>query len=264
MQKKPDLPNPKRLTNASQKQQHRKLAAPFRSPVLKRPRQEPNIPGSPPERGRSPVRGTQNRPAGILNQKPDSTVAQNEIVGEKKRHRTQRAAAQFKSPLSIDASLNVIPLVRLTPTIQAQERKLQILKRAVKVQRDGDEETLETLLKKWTEAGREVAWEVWHLVKDNGSRDDSGSKVKPSKKSIEDEWGWNETPSTEKERNWGWDVVPDTRTDNETDPSNYAGSVECEDEEEKRQDTLGTMLVQLGIAPETLGWNEDEENFEAE
>jgi hypothetical protein len=37
---------------------------------------------------------------------------------------------------------------------------------------------------------------------------------------------------------------------------------ECEDEEPRRQDTLGTMLMQLGIAPETLGWNEEEENFE--
>ena len=190
---------------------------------------------------------------------PDSAMAENEIIGEKKRHRTQRAAAQFKSPLSTDASLNIVPSVRLTPTIQAQERKLQILKRAIKVQRDGEEETLKTLLKKWTEAGREVAWEVWELVKDNERTDDRGSKAKPSRKSIEDGWGWNETTS-EKERNWGWDVVPNTKAD----PNNYTGPIECEDEEEKRQDTLGTMLMQLGIAPETLGWNDDEENFEAE
>jgi hypothetical protein len=196
---------------------------------------------------------------------PDPKMVESEVVGGKKRHSTQGAAAQFKSPLSADASLKVMPSVRLTPTIQAQERKLQILKRAIKVQRDGDEETLKTLLKKWTEAGREVAWEVWDLVKDNGSNDDRGSKTKPGRRSNEDGWGWSEkSMSGEKERNWGWDIIPNARADDEADATNYAAPTECEDDEERRQDTLGTMLMQLGIAPETLGWNEEEENFEVE
>jgi hypothetical protein len=260
------LPNPKRLTIASQKQQYRKLTAPFRSPVLKRPRQELNISDSPPERGRSLVRGTENRPATVPAQVPDCMVVKSEIVGGKEKDRTQRAAAQFKSPLSANASLNAMLSVRLTPTIQAQERKLQILKRALKVKRDGDEEILGTLLKKWTEAGREVAWEVWDLVKDHGSSDDGGSRTKPGRRSFEDGWGWSEKSiSDEKERNWGWDIVPNTMAEEEAaNATNDAGPTECEDEEEKRQDTLGTMLMQLGIARETLGWNEEEENFEAE
>jgi hypothetical protein len=31
--------------------------------------------------------------------------------------------------------------------------------------------------------------------------------------------------------------------------------------EEKEENTLGMMLRKLGIAPETLGWNEEEESF---
>jgi hypothetical protein len=192
-----------------------------------------------------------------------SVAVESEAVDRKKRHRTHRAAAQFKSPLCADASANVVSSVRLTPTIQAQERKLQILKRAVKVKRDGDEETLETLVKKWTEAGREVAWEVWDLVKDNGNSDDGVSKTKPGGGSFGNGWGWDERTgqgciSSETERNWGWDVIPNRQGDVEEADT----TVECLDEQEKRQNTLGTMLMQLGIAPETLGWNEEEENFE--
>jgi hypothetical protein len=37
--------------------------------------------------------------------------------------------------------------------------------------------------------------------------------------------------------------------------------VEAEAEAEK-QHTIGTMLVQLGIPKETLGWNDEEEQFD--
>lgn len=205
----------------------------------------------------------ENLPEPARNRIPDSMMV-HEVVGGK-RHHTQRAAGQFKSPLSADTSLKVVSSVRLTPTIQAQERKLQLLKRAVKVKRDGDEGTLEMLRVKWTEAGREVAGEVWDLVKDNRSSDDRNFKTTPGRRPSEDGWGWDDkSTSAEKERNWGWDVVPTRNTrseDEEADASNYAGPTDSE-EEDKKQDTLGTMLMQLGIAPETLGWNEEEENFE--
>jgi hypothetical protein len=141
--------------------------------------------------------------------------------------------------------------VRLTPTIQALERKLQILKRAVKVREDVQEEVLEGLVKKWTEAGREVAWEVWNLVKDNASSDGDRKK-----RTFKGSWGW-ESPgdakkprSEEMERNWGWDVVPIS-----------GRSEEEEEEEEAPKDTLGTMLWQLGVAADTLGWDEEEGTF---
>lgn len=212
------------------------------------------------------MRGTENRLVATQDQTSDTVTVERETVDGRKRYRTQRAAAQFKSPLSADVSLKVMSSVRLTPTIQVQERKLQILKRAVKVKRDGDEEILEALVRKWTEAGREVAWEVWDLVKDNRSSVDSSK----SKRSSDDGWGWSEKPSqifmSGEERNWGWDVVPKVRADDEeadVTKNHKCATTEYEDDE-KRQATLGTMLMQLGIAPETLGWNEEEESFEGE
>jgi hypothetical protein len=159
--------------------------------------------------------------------------------------RTKRAAAQFKSPLSAgNAGTGLVSLVRLTPTIQTLERKLQLLKRAVKVKNDGEEMALENLVKKWTEAGREIAYELWSLVKDTGDGD--GWKGKEVKKEFQESWGWGGDKDEERENN----------------AEGKGSKAESDgDGEERRADTLGTMLKQLGIAPETLGWNEEEELF---
>ncbi|KAJ7774291.1 hypothetical protein DFH07DRAFT_124765 [Mycena maculata] len=242
-------PNPKRPTLASQKLQRRTLAKPFRSPAMKRPITPESAPPPPP--------------------KETTSIERSAIDPEaKKKHRTQRAAGQFKSPLSLAASASLPSSVRQTPTIQALEHKVQVLKRAVKVKKDGEEETLQGLVKKWTEAGREVAWEVWELVKDNdsGGGDDWGKDSCESglgKRKLEDSWGWNEgsggkkTKVEETERNWGWDVSPTTGNDDHSTEQR----VETIDEEEKPRETLGTMLMRLGIAPATLGWNDDEGEF---
>jgi hypothetical protein len=203
----------------------------------------------------------------------------------KRKYRTPRAASQFKSPLSAAAasSSTIGSAVRLTPNIQALERRLQILKRAVKVRKDGEEEVLHGLVKKWREAGREVAWEVWGLVKDRGmgeggstGRGDEWGKGKGGKRGFEDGWGWSERGDQkklkveERERNWGWDVEPNRGGE----AGEYAMGEDCEmgeiqeeaeeEEEERREGTLGTMLKQLGIDPETLGWNEEEGTFVGE
>ncbi|KAF5387856.1 hypothetical protein D9615_000168 [Tricholomella constricta] len=268
-------PNPKRPTIAAQKLQHKKLTTPFRSPLIKRPKLAPASQGPPPQipstlRNEEPNISIEQTPPPAVFPEPDKT-------DPKKRYRTQRAAAQFKSPLSVDASSKLASSVRMTPTIQVLERQLHLLKRAVKVKQDGDEKTLQALVKKWTEAGREIAWEVWELVKDNASTEDQGwgnpqSKGKPRKSALEDSWGWNEKsgeknqPSREYERNWGWDVVPvgDSVDTENIETGRYEREIEDDDLDEKKQDTLGTMLMQLGIAPETLGWNEEDGTFQDE
>jgi hypothetical protein len=204
---------------------------------------------------------------------------------------TPKAASQFKSPLS-GPTPEGLTSVRLTPTIQALERKVQILKRALKVKTDGEEEVLERLVKKWTDAGREVASEVWGLVKDSGG--DSGSGAVKSgwgeerkggtKRVFEEGWGWDDRDAKKTkmddgfERNWGWGVEQgrDPEDDAQTkyvDDEYESGGMKHvtrktgeyeEDDDEKRQDTLGTMLRQLGIAPQTFGWNEDEGEFVGE
>jgi hypothetical protein len=239
------IPHPKRPTIAAHRLQQKKLAKPFRSPVLP---QAPKLESKP----NASVTDLTADAVLSMPKEGDSPDHVPSFSDSKIKYRTTRAATQFKSPLSASNALDNSSLVRLTPTIQALERKLQILKRAVKVREDVQEEVLEGLVRKWTEAGREVAWEVWNLVKDNASSD--GNSQSSKKRTFKSSWGWEspgdaKKPSGEEmERNWGWDVVPNC-------------SRSEEEEEEGARHTLGTMLRQLGVAADTLGWDDDEDDF---
>ena len=248
------IPHPKRPTIAAHRLQQKKLAKPFRSPVLP---QAPKL-ESKPKATVSDLR------AGTVLSTPKEGDSQEHVpsssvtLDSKIKYRTPRAATQFKSPLSASNASDGSSLVRLTPTIQALERKLQILKRAVKVREDVQEEVLEGLVKKWTEAGREVAWEVWNLVKDNAGSDGGRVNSQSSKKrTFKGSWGWESPDDAKKpkgeemERNWGWDVVPISSRSEE----------EEEGENDGPKHTLGTMLRQLGVSAETLGWDDEEGSF---
>ncbi|TFK76154.1 hypothetical protein BDN72DRAFT_831608 [Pluteus cervinus] len=246
------IPNPKRPTLAMQKSQHKKLIKPFKTPALVQSvdRQETK---------RLPVTPSRiEAPTPILKTSKKKTPVKLSDTSEASvKHRTLRAAGQFKSPLSATASSNILSDVRLTPTVQVLERRLQALKRAVRIKQEGDQATLQELIKKWTEAGREIAWEVWNLVKDNATEGDPWAPDK-GKRAFQESWGWdgqgeNKKPCTE----------PDEGGDRE---GIRIEKIEADDDEapEKKQDTLGTMLMQLGIDPDTLGWNEEEDDFNVE
>jgi hypothetical protein len=243
------IPHPKRPTIAAHRLQLKKLAKPFRSPVL---------PHAPKLESKPKASVTNLRADAVLStpKEGDSQEHAPSSSDSKIKYRTARAATQFKSPLFASNALDGSSLVRLTPTIQALERKLQILKRAVKVREDVQEEVLEGLVKKWTEAGREVAWEVWNLVKDNASSDGShGNSQSSKKRTFKGSWGWESPGDAKKpkgeemERNWGWDVVP------------ISSRSEEEEEEDVPKHTLGTMLRQFGVAADTLGWDDEEGSF---
>ncbi len=112
---------------------------------------------------------------------------------EKLKDRTAKAAAQFKPPLVVPSSGEA--LARPTPTIQVLERKVQLLKRAVKVRENSEEEILMGLIEKWTETGREVAWEVWNIVKGNTDTYDQGMG---RKRNYNDSWGWQDAGESKK------------------------------------------------------------------
>jgi len=114
------------------------------------------------------------------------------------------------------------------------ERKLTFLRRAVKIKRDGDESHLERLATKWRDAAREAAYELWSVVRDLSTE---GGEVR----------------SNSSDAGWGW---------GERDGRGTVGN-DAEDEEcgAQQENTLGVMLRKLGIAPETLGWNDEEETF---
>ena len=136
------------------------------------------------------------------------------------------------------------------------ECKVQILRRAVKVKKENEAEILENLARKWIEAGREVAWEVWSLVKEN----DSGIATSwgSNKRGFQDSWGWDEGANAKRHKldlgkSWGWDM-----SDDEQDKQANKDDGDCE---KATEDTMGTMLRQLGIDPGTLGWCEIEGSF---
>ncbi|KAF9490543.1 hypothetical protein BDN71DRAFT_1484459 [Pleurotus eryngii] len=249
-------PNPKRQTLASQKRQHKKLIKPFRSPFVGKPIQ---FAPSPVPQKMGP-RKPEPRPMERVTEK--FGVAPKTMV----KHRTVRAAVQFKSPLSSATSSQVIPSIRMTPTIQMLERRVQILRRAVKIQEEDDEGNLEIVAKKWREAAREVAWEVWEVVKDRVAEpkespwDKFEEEDKGKKRSFDESWGWAVQ---------GEAKVPRLEDEESNTEHSEVGSMDVEfklikgiSKEEEHRDTLGTMLRQLGIAPETLGWNEEQGTFE--
>ncbi|KAJ7228900.1 hypothetical protein GGX14DRAFT_615717 [Mycena pura] len=240
-------PNPKRPTLASQKQQRKMLAKPFRPLTVKSPKAPESVAPPPPPKN-----------------EPESF--RQPINSDLKKHRTQRAAGQFKSPLPFAVSSSLPSSIRQTPTIQALERKVQVLRRAVKLKKDNEEQILKALVKKWTEAGREVAWEIWSHVKDSeigvgGDWEKDSREGASTKRRFEDSWGWTEETDNKKikledtGRNWGWDV-PTTGNDE------HAIEKPIESlEEDKPKETLGTMLMRLGIAPATLGWDDEQGEF---
>ncbi|KAG2152882.1 hypothetical protein DEU56DRAFT_520285 [Suillus clintonianus] len=257
-------PAPKRATLASQKQQFKKLIAPFRSPLM--PSNDEDVPSEDLSKFKSPLSVLLAPPPApkmpITPQKPHPQHAHAApfVTPAKTRVRTLKAASQFKSPLSSSASASSGRglSIQLTPTVQSLERKLQLLKRAVKVKENDEEKTLVGLIKKWTEAGREVAYELWDSVKDAANKGDGGWVGGASKGNMarDSNWGWD-SPGIKRE---GYpENEMNTATENPLDEG-YSNKTLSEDEEQVRN-TMGTMLRQLGIATETFGWDEDVEVF---
>ena len=231
-------PAPRRATLASQKLSRKKLAAPFRSPlqtrmastlpttptVLVEDDTQKQIVGESRAEYQTNPKSAKAAPAGA--QSPIQTLV-----------RSSRAAAQFRSPLvkvPVHASR---PLVLPNQAIMDLERKLTILRRAVKIKRDGDEGHLERLAKKWRDAGREAAYELWGIVRDLSPE---GGEIRGN---------GNNT-------GWGWDDKNEHgRSGEEHQDAEEGGQAE------RQESTLGVMLRKLGIAPETLGWNDEEEAF---
>jgi hypothetical protein len=230
------IPGPKRTTLAAQKVQHQRLSKPFRPPGVQKRIENVNR-----EYALSTTASGQQKQG---DEPAVQTSSFTQKIQQKMKNRNAKAAAQFRSPLAPSATEKPAgPLVRPTPTIQALERKLQILKRALKVKENHEEEILSGLVQKWTEAGREIAWELWGLVKDNESVGNGAGR----KRQLEDSWGWQDAGDSKsqktEERLWGWDVVP-------------VHEREAGEQRGEAQRTVGGMLMEMGIPPERFGWEE--------
>lgn len=258
------VPGPKRATLAAQKIQIRKLSKPFRPPVI--------IQG--PSNTLLAAKSEMSTPVVCIStaSKTESKkITSDTLTRQAKKlfkDRTAKAAAQFKPPLVTASNGEVGPFARPTPIIQALERNVQLLKRAIKVRENSEEEILTNLIEKWTEAGREAAWEVWNIYKENTNACD---QEMARKRHYEDNWGWQHGEESKRPKveysHWGLEA-PQRETDQEA--MSWLGTGHEDDAVMQMKDieveeiphrTLGTMLMELGIAPETLGWNEAEETF---
>lgn len=164
------------------------------------------------------------------------------------RVRTPRASAQFKSPLSAATGSEMghtRRAVSASPNVQALQLRLQTLKRAIKIRNDGEGEKLEKLAEKWTNVAREVAWEVWSVVKDNVQ---DVSKLGGGSGVFQSNWGW----TGEGEGNGIATADRPIREDE---------ILSEEDEPPVPEDTMSLMLRKMGIDPSSLGWDEGEGEF---
>ncbi|EJD01059.1 uncharacterized protein FOMMEDRAFT_29835 [Fomitiporia mediterranea MF3/22] len=328
-------PAPKRMTLAAQKKQHQKLSTPFRSPLVARPKSgntnTPNCNGptmSQPSPLSSAVRqdGDEDKPSTPLKNNarafPASSSRPHTPVSAASRSiaSTAKAKSQFKSPLMSSPTAKVARHINNSRVIQDMERQVQLLKRAIKIKQDNDEEKLEQLVKKWRTAGREAAWDLWQLVRDNDESSNApypGTNSKSAGGAFSESWGWAGPSGTGTGNdNWGWDESPKETCQNDDhdeeleSPSKLENElygslrkkatvprtsmlpptprgayfaqqaadtdndthVEAEDTKENDSQeesshtahdskSLGTMLHQLGIAHETLGWVEEEGDF---
>ncbi|KAN0127500.1 hypothetical protein V8E53_014712 [Lactarius tabidus] len=227
MSSPPRAPAPRHATLASQKLSRKKLAAPFRSPLPAKPITAKVV---------APHQAKVQREQ-IFKEPQVKREATPKLIcptPQKNLVRTSRAAAQFRSPLVKTVEHEPRPLVLPSQAIMTLERKLTLLRRAVKVKRDGDESHLERLAVKWRDAAREAAYELWSIVRDLSTE---GGEVRSNSR---DGWGWE-------------------GKDGNGTVANDAEDEECEVQQESN--TLGVMLRKLGIAPETLGWNDEGETF---
>ena len=235
-----------RSTHLSQHREYAKLKTPFRSPVTTATKDCPrykDLPQSfeldPPS---SPTFSVQNS-VGVNRSSPDRP--RKDFMA---RVRTPRASAQFKSPLSTVAASgagNRRRAVSASPNVQALQLRLQTLKRAVKIRDDGEGEKLERLAKKWTDVAREVAWEMWSVVKDNVREI---SKLEDGRGAFQSSWGWAD------EENKGTVAGPEKL-------SGEGEMLSEDDEPPVPEDTMSMMLRKIGIDPNTLGWDEEEGEF---
>lgn len=139
-----------------------------------------------------------------------------------------------------------------------------------------EDEKLKNLINKWRLTGREVAWELWSIMKDRSPEDASMWGDDKGDRFSNNNWSWST------KRNWGFDERSEGCADEDEENSGDS-SIPSQFEAEmwntinikntmKRQETeaenggfpphtLGTMLRSYNITDDILGWNNEEEDF---
>lgn len=177
--------------------------------------------------------------------------------------------------------------------VQALETQVQTLKRAIRIMEKNEDEELERLGKKWISVGRDVAWELWKVLKEQKSGswgdDDEYLTMTKTKTKSSASSGWGYEDDTKKHGpntadGWGWAQSTSSQAkatgnslwvsaseveDADTADASRTGIDEDDTEDgegddnkfKEQEDSVGMMLRQLGIATETLGWDDVEGEF---
>ncbi|THH17612.1 hypothetical protein EW146_g3240 [Bondarzewia mesenterica] len=249
----PVAPAPKRATLASQQISRKKLMSPFRSPLIAKVATANTMNESEPSRDsvKKPASSirvkTESKDTGMPTTSTTKTRCSNSPSSVNKTVTTlalsSKAASQFKSPLAGASTSSSRTVILPTLKIQVLERQVTALRRAVKIKRDDDEQKLEILARKWTEVGRETAYELWSIVRELGQSDGGRDQNRIGN------WGWDE------------DRKGKEQLEDSVDGDHKVNEREDGEEKEKEEETLGLMLRKIGIAPETLGWDAEAEDF---
>ena len=230
------------MTLASQKKQHQKLASPFRSPLVQKTNtgnvgnsrvdattESTCIYSSDGERPKTPVHGpVRNHPVTVPRAKTAANTPKRGIFSSAK------ASSPFKSPL-MSSTISTLSQVNNSRKIQELERKVQLLKRAIKIKKDNDEEKLEKLTEKWRNAGQEAAWELWSIVRENDDGSDvpyPGTNTKSAESSSLKGWGWasGEGNKLSSGSSWGWDEPSNGASEEQEDDSEFPSPTKLENE----------------------------------
>jgi hypothetical protein len=145
-----------------------------------------------------------------------------------------RIRKPFKSPMGGEESVPKGSTTILD--IQMLERRMQILKRAIKILAEEDDDTLEGLGQKWREKGREIANQLWTESSINAW--ETGNPTTSDQKPF-----FNDQDVQEEEIR----STIDRREE-----------MDEESDEEKAENDVGTMLKVLGVPLQALGWGSTE------
>lgn len=278
----PKLPTLKRPTLASQMKERKKLSTPFRSPLVDKSALHHGVDAvyasgkSAKSHGpRTPNSSTR----GVFlpsssGQDADCTESADSLL---KKDYSASVAKPFRTPTATTDSYPLVPFqrtlrtstVNAAPTIQTLQGKVQTLRQAIRIKNAGGsdaEEQLEQLVHKWTTVAREIAWALWDTAKDldlgnNGGLNKGGLFANSDAGGglFQSGWGYDDgRKHPDRPSGWGWDETDSTQDADNTDQKDLPLD---EDHMPRIPHSLGTMLRHLGIAPETLGWDEDEGDF---
>jgi hypothetical protein len=131
----------------------------------------------------------------------------------------------------------------------------------MKIKESGEDEKLETLVGKWRGVAKEVAWELWEVVKEGNFGEGIDCRVSAG---LGAGGGFGPFGSgngeDSQQKDWGWAAGSE---EDATEGPNKGKAKEDEDDDGPRVEerSMGAMLRQLGIAQETLAWDEEEGDF---